>query len=214
VSALPLTMHELVSPVAATTAAQGAVFVRHAIVDGRYAEARIFAHELGRRRVPAEGLDDGDVTRVYERLDLCWRSDRFAVGGMTQFGPMLVVEQLARDRGLRVALRIEHALRTDGTLAHTITAAPETIALFDELAPQPMDWPELAAALVARCRASGAKHAGRTLVTRDAAPALTAPASTAPCESIIHYYTPHVICEGQAVPRDGPLFTWVVAPAR
>jgi hypothetical protein len=211
VSALPLTIHELVSPAEAMPAARGAVLVRKAIVDDRYAEARIFAHELARQRVPAACLADGDVTRAYEHLDLLWRTDRFAVGGMTQFGPMLVVEQLARDRGLRVALRIEHAARVDGTVAHTITAAPGTLAVAAELAEQRPDWPALAAALVARCR-PGAEQARRTLVTSDTAPAPLTRASALPRESIIHYYTPHAIREGAPLPLDGPLFTWVVMP--
>jgi hypothetical protein len=210
VSALPLTMHELVSPATAMPAAQGAVLVRKAIVDDRYAEARIFAHELGRHRVPAEALDDGDVTRAYEHLDLCWRSERFAVGGMTQFGPMLVVEQLARDRDLRVALRIAHASLPDGTLAHRITAAPETVALAEELLRRRTDWPALAAALVARSGACAAEPATRMLATHGAPPVLAVSTSAAPRESIIHYYTPHAISEGAPLPLDGPLFTWVV----
>jgi hypothetical protein len=203
VSAFPLTMQELVS-------ADHAPLIHRGVFDGRIGAARAFARELGRRGVPADDLDDGDITRIYRELASRPTAD-LAIGGMTQHGPLLVAEQLARDRGLRVVLRIEHTPRAGEQIVHAIAATPDTIALAEQLVRRGLDWPLLAAVLAAR--AGAGTLCTHTLLTPGAAPEPLVCASEAAHASFIHYYTPHAIGEGHAVPLDGPLFTWVVAPA-
>jgi hypothetical protein len=92
----------------------------HTVVyDDRYAEAREFAAFSAEQSVAIRALDAGDVTRLYEEFDLLWRSRPLAIGGITQFGPMLVLEQLGSERGLRTALRVEHR-------PHVVLAAEPT----------------------------------------------------------------------------------------
>lgn len=218
VSALPLAVNELLLPEAAASAVGTAVHaeacnvtLHKAIFDNRYAESRVFAREAGKRGVPTYALNEGDVTDLwYEELDLLWRKTPAAVAGLTQFGPMFVLERLANERGMRVAIRVEHQVRDDGTLTHVLSAPPES-AVFADHFRFDMDWSALMAWFVTHCRTDCTTSVERTVVTRGAKPMLLqAPDADIP-ESIIHYYTPLGIREGRGVPFDGPLFSWVIA---
>lgn len=156
VSTLSFAINGLVSDAAHARSADNKVALHKAIFDDRYAEGRAFAQTISGLGVPAEALRDGDVTHFYEELDLLWRERPAAIAGLTQFGPMFVLERLGLERGLRVARRVEHEVRSSGPLEHTMTGAPE---------------------------------------------------------SVIHYYRPLALQEGRGIPWDGPLFSWVIAPA-
>jgi hypothetical protein len=184
-----------------------------AIYDDRYAEAKRFAAVLAGRGVPARALDDGDVTRWYEELDALWRRDAFAVAGLTQFGPMLVVERLAAERRMGLAMRVEHRVTPDGALAHVVTAPRDVAAHAASFvgAARADLWPELMAALVFRVSGEDAPHETSAFTTPAAAPRLAAEPAPA-AASIIHYYAPHAIQQGYGLPLDGPLYSWVVGP--
>lgn len=217
VSALPLAADGLLFPESATAAvAPGArrdVALHKAIFDDRYAEGRLFAHEARRFGAPVRALANGDITEFwYEELDLLWRQAPVAIAGLTQFGPMFALERLGNERGLRIAMRIEHQPRDDGTLAHVVSAPPESVALMERAEAARADWPTLMAGLATHCRADCGAPTNRTVV----APGLKPPQVEEPRaggpESVIHYYLPLAIREGRGVPWDGPLFTWVLAP--
>lgn len=92
---------------AGAIAAQPAGMRLHAaIFDGRYAEGRAFGQALAEQGVPTHALDDGDVTAVYRELDQLWRERQAALAGLTQWGPLFVLEQLARERGIALAADI------------------------------------------------------------------------------------------------------------
>ena len=218
VSALPLAADGLLFPESATAAvAPGArrdIRLYKAIFDDRYAEGRGFAEEARRSGTPVRALKNGDVTDFwYDELDLLWRRTPAAIAGLTQFGPMFVLERLAQERGLRTAMRIEHRPQDDGSLAHVNHAPPESVALMARAESARADWPALAAALATQCRADCAAPASATVT----APGWKRPLPDGPQaggpESVIHYYTPLAIREGQGVPWDGPLYTWVLAPS-
>jgi hypothetical protein len=211
-SALPLSINGLLSSDAAANALPALVPLRKAIFDGRYAEGRLFAGEVGRLGVPLQPLDVGDVTPVFEELDLLWRKHPVGVAGLTQYGPMFVLEQLARERGMRVVLRVEHRARPGGTLAHEVSADPETAALADRLSERGLEWPAMMAVLAARCRTGGACRSTHTVVTPGAAPVLTAAGAPSP-ESVIHYYAQSSVQTGRGIALDGPLFSWTIARA-
>lgn len=218
VSALPLVMRGLLAPGTAAARGTGERLVLHkAIVDDRYAEGRQFAETLGEIGVPAEALNDGDVTRAYLALDALWRNRPVAIAGLTQFGPMLVLERLGGERGLRMAFRAEHRVSPDGMLAHALSGAPETLDIAENLRREVLDWPVLIAALAANCRGDCLTPAERIIATPGRKPAMTraAPASSVAGEpeSVIHYYRPFTVQEGREIPWDGPLFSWVIAPA-
>jgi hypothetical protein len=70
---------------------------------------------------------------------MLWRKEHVAIAGLTQFGPMFVLERLAHERGMHVALRVEHQVRAAGTLAHAVSAHPETVALAEQLSSRGLD---------------------------------------------------------------------------
>jgi hypothetical protein len=142
----------LVREAAAMSAVRNYAGLHTIIYDDRYPEACEFAAAAAEQSVAIRALDAGDVTRLYEELDLLWRSRPFAIGGTTQFGPMFVLEQLGIERGLRTALRVEHR-------PHIVMAAESTR------------------------------------------------------EPFIHYYTPRDVQQGYGPAVDGPLYSWVIAPA-
>jgi hypothetical protein len=214
-SALPLSINALLSPSPAAAGSQVArVSLYKAIFDGRYAEGQTFARQAAGFRVPVHSLPYGDVTEIYDELDVLWRKERVAIAGLTQFGPMFVLERLARERGLQVALRVEHQVRADGTLAHVVSAHPETAALAEQLSVRGVDWPTSMAMLASHCRDHDAAAATKvTILTPGAQPVMLREPGAQRPESIIHYYVPALIQAGQGVPLEGPLFSWVITPA-
>jgi hypothetical protein len=213
-SALPLSINALLSP--STAEASGRVrqvSLYKAIFDRRYAEGHAFAREVARFRVPTHELQYGDITEVYDELDVLWRKEQVAIAGLTQFGPLFVLERLARERDMRVALRVEHQVRADGTLAHIVAAHPETMALAEQLSSRELEWPTIMAALASHCRPHDAAPTAGTIVTPGGRPILLhEPAAQVP-ESIIHYYMPGSLQAGHGVPLDGSLYSWVITPA-
>jgi hypothetical protein len=163
VAALPLAFDALTSGDAFASSRAPGVMLHKAAFDDRYREGHRFAETMAGLGVAAQALRDGDVTALYLELDRLWREQPAAVGGLTQFGPMFVLERLAVEHGLRMVLRVEHEVGSGGTPALIRTPAAGT--------------------------------------TADAA------------ESIIHYYQPLSIQKGLGVAWDGPLFSWVIAPA-
>ena len=106
VSALPLALDKLTGRPSGTGGpASDFVRLHKAIYDDRYVEGQRFADAMRGFGVPCRALENGDVTAFwYEELDLLWRERQVAVAGWTQFGPMFVLERLAAERGLRMAL--------------------------------------------------------------------------------------------------------------
>lgn len=155
ISSLPFALN-VSSSAEAAPAGSVPVTLHKVIFDDRYAEGRSFAAAVGKFGVPVRALDNGDVTGFwYDELDALWRERAAAIAGLTQFGPMFVLERLARERGMGVAMRVEHRADSAQQMTHAITAPPETV---------------------------------------------------------IHYYTSASIRDGQGVPWDGPLFSWLIAP--
>ena len=186
-----------------------------AIYDDRYAEGRRFAAAVGAHGVATRALDEGDITRFwYDELDAIWRHEPVAVAGFTQYGPMFVTERFAAERGMDLALRVEHRSDGNGTLAHVVTGPGETVALAADIANAGSDWPGLMATLV--CCASGDRSPRETctLPTQGPAPSRAPEASTPSSQgaSIIHYYTPLTVAQGYGESLDGLLYSWVVVP--
>ena len=83
--------------------------LRWALYDDRYEEGRSFAMAAEAQGVATRALDDGDITRFWhDELDVLWRREPAAIAGLTQFGPMLVIEQLAAECRLHLTLSGEH----------------------------------------------------------------------------------------------------------
>ncbi|HEY9181737.1 MAG TPA: hypothetical protein VIQ99_00975, partial [Gammaproteobacteria bacterium] len=164
---------------------------------------------MGARGIATSALDDGDVTRLYLELEQLWQRGSIAVAGFTQFGPMLVVERLALERGMRLAMRVDHGAASTGSLLHRLVGPADTLALaagFDALS---ADWPGLMATLACRVAADDSPSRTMELLTAELAPPTLA-ASTE--SSFIHYYTPQAEQQGHGPALNGLLYSWVVAP--
>lgn len=182
--------------------------------DDRYAECRTFATMAAAFGATVRPVERGDVTALYDELDVAWRAAPTSIAGMTQFGPMLVIERLARERGMRLLLRAEHQPDADGGINHLIAAPSAALALAVELwAAGPTEWPVAMAALVSRALAAPAPLSSISLQSRTLPPSL-------PCEltaaeaPFIHYYTPQRLQQGYELALDGPLYSWLMAPAQ
>ena len=90
----------------AISARAPAVQLHLAIFDGRYAEGHVYGQAVAEQGVSARSLDAGDVTSLYRELDLLWRERPVAVAGLTQWGPLFVLERLASERGVALAADI------------------------------------------------------------------------------------------------------------
>jgi hypothetical protein len=183
-----------------------------AVVDPRYAEGRTFARAVGRLGVPIRALEGGDVTKIYQDFDLAWRNRPAAIAGLTQFGPMFVLEQLANERGMRVAARFEHQLKHEGTLTHQISAPLRVVELAERLCSRGFAWPTIVAAVVTSFDGRWDASVTKVFATTGSAPVFEKEVGSKVSEPIIHYYRTAAIQQGHDVPFDGPLFSWVIMP--
>ena len=211
VSSLPLAM-KVGLPASAIAAPEYRIELDRVVFDDRYPEAVAFAHAAGGTAATSRALDRGDVTALwYDELDAAWRDKPLTIAGMTQFGPMFVLERLARERGLELIMRIEHGVPSQGTMAHEVMGPPETAIAAEYLEAQPLDWPVLAAVMVTHCPARGPERATRRFKTAAAAPVPVEPTGPQP-DTVVHYYLSAALRDGEGIPWDGPLFTWLIAP--
>jgi hypothetical protein len=164
---------------------------------------------MGAQGVATSALDGGDVTRLYLELEQLWQRGPITVAGFTQFGPMLVVERLALERGMRLAMRVDHGAASGSSLVHRFVGPAETLALavgFDALH---ADWPGLMAMLACRVAGDDSPSHSTELLTPELMPP-TLPPSTE--SSFTHYYTPQAEQQGHGPALNGLLYSWVVAP--
>lgn len=95
--------------------------------------------------------DWDDITPVWVHLQSLWRSTPIAVGGLTTFTPLLLLEQSGRDYGLRIVFRAEHLETADNTVNHTLRGPREVLRAFGEAAACGCDFGGCAALALARC---------------------------------------------------------------
>ena len=183
------------------------------VYDDRYAEGRRFAAVAAAQGIPTQALEAGDITRLYDELARLWPREPGAIAGVTQFGPMLVVERLAAEHSMRLAMCVEHCPASGEALAHRFTGPHETLALAAGLETLASDWPGVMATLACRVGADDSPLRSGELVTPGLPPALPEEAPS-PASSFVHYYTPVRVQQGYAPALDGPLYSWVVAPQR
>ena len=183
-----------------------------AIYDDRYAAGRRFAEVVAAHGVPTRALDVGDITRFwYDELETLWKREPVAIAGLTQFGPMFVVERIALERGLELVLRVEHCATSDGRLEHAFSGPRETLGLAAGFEGLQSDWPGVIAALACSVGADDSPRHDAALATAESAPR-PIPCADPSAPSVIHYYTPLAVQQGYGAALDGPLYSWVVAP--
>jgi hypothetical protein len=192
------------------------VRIYKAIFDERYPEGRAFGEQVAKSGVAAHAFADGDITRFwFDELDLLWRETPVAIAGLTQFGPMFVLDRLGRERGLTTVFRVEHRPE-EGGLRHVMSGPSEILRSASRLGGEGVAWPSVMARAVVGCQGDCSAPAEQSFAMRCARPemrggTLSCGADNLP-ERIIHYYMTERQRNGLDVPLDGPLFTWVIAP--
>ncbi len=135
------------------------------VFDERYAACIRFAEELERRALATSAIR-GDITDLwYEDLYHRWRKGTAAIAGMTAPGAIFCLEILARDAGMRVAMRVDHR-RVEERIEHEFAGPAESLTLASEIQTSAGRWPERMAEMVARFptergRAMTARYSGQ-----------------------------------------------------
>jgi len=135
------------------------------IFDERYSACARFAEEMDRRVLTTHAIR-ADITKLwYDDLYHRWKQGPVAIAGMTAPGPIFCLEMLARDAGMRVALRVDHRFtrgRDGQRIEHEFAGPVESLTLAGEIEPSAERWPEKMAEMVARFPA----ERGRTKTAR------------------------------------------------
>jgi hypothetical protein len=131
------------------------------VFDQRFTACARFAEELG-RRAPATHAIRGDITQLwYDDFYHRWKQGSVAIAGMTAPGAIFCLETLARDAGMRVALRVDHR-RIGHRIEHEFAGPVESLTLAAELETSAERWPEKMAAMIAQFPA----ERGRVMTAR------------------------------------------------
>ncbi|OPH81498.1 hypothetical protein B2M20_17340 [Nitrobacter vulgaris] len=72
-----------------------------------------------------------DITPVWLRVVQLWRNTPAAIAGLTSRTPLLLLEQSARDYGLRVVWRGEHRLAESGMITHSLEGPKGMLRTFE-----------------------------------------------------------------------------------
>lgn len=125
-----------------------------------------FGTTAARLGLPGLSITD-DITPVWSHLVELWRKRPVAIAGLTTLTPLLLLEQSARDHGLRVAFRAEHRLGSDGALVHALQGPEAVIDAFGATASRSRD-PDFGACMaraIVRCPAGARASATASLRT-------------------------------------------------
>lgn len=136
------------------------------LFDERYLACARFAQEIERGALATHAIR-ADITKLwYDDLYHRWNQGAVAIAGLTAPGPIFCLEMLARDAGMRVALRVDHR-RSGQRIDHEFAGPVESLMLARELETSSERWPEKMAKIVARfpakrTRATTGRYSGRT----------------------------------------------------
>jgi len=121
-----------------------------AYFDERFPACAAFAEEAKRRALATQAIR-GDITDIwFSDLYYRWKHGPVAIAGMTAPGAIFCLELLARDAGMRVALRVDHGRLPDGRMEHEFAGPEEIFARAAESESRAAGWPERMAETVAQ----------------------------------------------------------------
>lgn len=107
-----------------------------AVFDERFAEARAFGSVLESRGMPTSAIR-GDVAALwYQDLRSRLVEQRLPIVGLTDRTALFCLEELARDVGMKVQGRIDHAFDRSGVLTHQATGPSAWTAAGRRLGPE------------------------------------------------------------------------------
>jgi hypothetical protein len=147
--------------------------VHKVLVDSSLPESIAFGKEAARQGISIRNLPGGDVSDYwYDELDQLWRQRRAPIAGLTRYGPLFVLEQLAWDRQMRVTFRGEHSAAADGHAAsHRLTGPESTVTEIETLLYRGAAWAQTLGNTATHCALC------RTQASRTITPVLGANAS-------------------------------------
>ena len=107
-----------------------------AVFDERFAESRVFGSVFESRGIPTSGIR-GDVAALwYHDLKARLLEQRLPVVGLTDRTALFCLEELARDVGMKVQGRIDHAFNLQGALTHQATGPSAWTTAGQRLGPE------------------------------------------------------------------------------
>ena len=167
---LPLTASALVAPM--NRSDDELVLPYKVLYDVRFAAARAFADRIAARGSAAQPFA-GDITRFwYDDLYHRWRDGPATIAGLTGYGALFCLEQLAAAQRLRVLFRSEHTALSAGGVKHSLEG-PAALVAQAEHSLADGDWVVAVADMLLQCpRRVGARiTAGVTSASREEVPA-------------------------------------------
>jgi hypothetical protein len=121
------------------------------LVDDRYRESVDAAAVAAERGVSVHTMNGGDITPFwFNDLSLRWQRIPAVVAGVTGHGPLFVLEQLARDYGMRVIVRAEHRRAANGSTLHELSGPGHWVAQMAALS-SACDWTKPIGAALTQC---------------------------------------------------------------
>lgn len=104
-----------------------------------HADSAAFAATARRMGLPAFAIGQ-DITPVWLQVIQLWRNTPVAIVGLTSHTPLLLLEQSARDYGLRVRFRGEHHPARDGMVSHALEGPADILHTFETRAARGTDY--------------------------------------------------------------------------
>lgn len=156
---------------AEVSASTGWLVPTRAIFDDGFNEGQSFAR-AARDFGMATNAISGDVTRLwYGDLYYQWQHGPLVMAGMTGKSALFCLEQLARDAGHSVVLRVDHARAADGSVSHRFQGPADLLDYADLVVRRdPPDWGASMANLSISCPARSAVRESRMLATGSRSP--------------------------------------------
>jgi hypothetical protein len=103
--------------------------VAGAVIQAGHPSSEVVAGMARRRRLAAFEVGD-DVTPVFLELRRRWSLAPVAVAGLTSGPALMVIEQLARDHGLRLLFEVAHQPVGEGLAQHVGRGPPAALGRF------------------------------------------------------------------------------------
>jgi hypothetical protein len=118
----------------ATIAGEG--LLQRALYDERFPESVAFANELNRRGVLTAGVR-GDIAALwYQDLQILLRRAREPIAGLTDRATLFCLEELTRDVGMKVSVRVDHTIDKNGYVQHQAVGPAPLVEVTRELRPE------------------------------------------------------------------------------
>ena len=149
-----------------------AVALYKVLYDTRFPASVAFAARAAEQGHAVHAMQ-GDMTQFwYDDLYHRWRQGPAAIAGLTAYGALFCLEQLAWDQRMRVVFRAEHTLAASGCVAHALEGP---VALVERAADAALDrgWAEAMADLALQCPRRRTERGAARIETATAALAPT-----------------------------------------